>query len=121
MLSSLCGETTFVSWSDYFRQSYLHKIDEFLVMSWKANLRNLGYDGRTTQRDLAHIVYVIILHKTFVLSEVCGKPGGKDETIQLMIRMFYACFVLPIVKYRPEWYATYHLVGFILHTLVPLM
>ena len=56
-------QTTFVSWSDYFRESYLHKIDEFVVVSWKANLRNLGYNGRTTQRDLARILYIIILRK----------------------------------------------------------
>ncbi len=114
-------QTTFVSWTDYFRESYMHKIDEFLVVSWKANLRNLGYNGRTTQRDLARIVYFLILRKAFVLSLVWGKPGEEDATIELMIRMSYACFVLPIVKYRPEWYATYHMVGFILHTLVPLM
>ena len=114
-------QTTFVSWSDYFRESYLHKIDEVLVVSWKANLRNLGYNGRTTQRDLVRIVYVIILRKAFALSLVCGKPGKKDETIQLLIRTFYAYLVIPIVKCRPEWYATYHMVGFILHTLVPLM
>jgi hypothetical protein len=103
-------QTTFVSWSDYFRESYLHKIDEVLVVSWKANLRNLGYNGRTTQRDLVRIVYVIILRKAFALSLVCGKPGKKDETIQLLIRTFYAYLVIPIVKYRPEWYATYHMV-----------
>jgi hypothetical protein len=99
----------------------MHKIDEFLVVSWKANHRNLGYNGKTNQRDLVRIVDIIILRKVFTLSLVCGKPAKKDETIELIIRMLYSCFVLPIVKYRPELYTTYHMVVFIFHTLVSLM
>ena len=98
-------QTTFVSWSDYFRESYLHKIDEFLILTWKANLKNLGYNGRTTQRDLARILHVIILRKAFALSLVWGQPGKKIEAIEMMVRMFGTCFLLPIIKYRPEWYA----------------
>jgi hypothetical protein len=103
-------QTTFVSWTDYFRESYLHKIDEFLVLTWKANLKNLGYNGRTTQRDLARILHGIILRKAFALLLVWGQPGKKDETIEMMIRMFGTCFILPIIKYRPEWYAIYMLI-----------
>jgi hypothetical protein len=41
----------------------MHKIDEFLAVCWLANLRNLGYNGRTIQRDFARIFFVVSLRK----------------------------------------------------------
>ena len=35
-------QTTFVSWSDYFRESYMHKIDEFLGRELEGEPQELG-------------------------------------------------------------------------------
>jgi hypothetical protein len=102
-------QTTLVSWSDYFRERFLHRIEEFLVVCWLANLRNLGYNGRTIQRDFARIFFVVSLRKAYVLSLVCGKLGKEDETIELMIRTFNAFVITLLTKYRPEWYPIYSL------------
>ena len=102
-------QATFVSWSDYFRESYMHKIDEFLAVCWLANLRNLGYNGRTIQRDFARIFFVVSLRKAYALSLVCGQPGKEDETIELIIRTFNAFVITLLIKYRPEWYQIYSL------------
>ena len=100
-------QATFVSWSDYFRESYMHKLDEFLAVCWLANLRNLGYNGRTTQRDFARIYFLASLRKSYVLSHVWGQPGKEDETIELMIHTFNAFVTSVLVKYRPEWSLLY--------------
>jgi len=100
-------QRSFVSSSDYFRESFMHKLDEFLAVCWLANLRNLGYNGRTTQRDLARIYFVASLRKAYVLSHVCGQPGKEDETIELMIHTFNAFVTSVLVKYRPEWSQLY--------------
>jgi hypothetical protein len=102
-------QTTLVSWSDYFRERFLHRIEEFLVVCWLANLRDLGYNGRTIQKDFARIFFVVSLRKAYVLSLVCGKPGKEDETIELMIRTFNAFVITLLIKYRPEWYPIYSL------------
>jgi len=111
-------QATFVSWSDYFRESYMHRIDEFLAVCWLANLRNLGYNGRTTQRDFARIFFVVSLRKAYALSLVCGQPGKEHETIELMIRTFNGFVITLLIKYRPEWYQIYSIADVTFSSLV---
>jgi hypothetical protein len=77
----------------------------------------LGYNGRTTQRDLARIVHFNIL-KAFVLSLVCGQPGKEHETIELMIRTFNGFVITLLIKYRPEWYQIYSIADVTFSSLV---
>ena len=100
-------QTTFVWWSDYFRERFMHRIEEFLAVSWLANLRNLGYNGRTTQRDFARIFFVVSLRKACALSLMFGQPGKDDETVELMIHTFNAFVITLLIKYRPEWFQIY--------------
>ena len=100
-------QTTFVSWSDYFRERFMHRIEEFLAVSWLANLRNLGYNGRTIQRDFARIFFVVSLRKACALSLMFGQPGKDDETVELMIHTFNAFVITLLIKYRPEWFQIY--------------
>ena len=114
-------QTTFVSWSDYFRESYMHRIDEFLTVSWLANLKNFGYNGRTTQRDFARIFFVVSLRKACALSLMCGQPGKEDETVELMIHTFNAFVITLLIKYRPEWFQVYSIADCSFDSLVFLI
>jgi hypothetical protein len=43
----------YVTWYDYCQESFVHNVETFLIVLWSANLRLLGYNGRTIQKDLA--------------------------------------------------------------------
>jgi hypothetical protein len=114
-------QTTFVSWSDYFRERFMHRIEEFLAVCWLANLKNLGYNGRTIQRDFARIFFVVSLRKAYALSLVCGQPGKEDETIELMLRTFNTFVITLLIKYRPEWYQIYSLADSLVFGLMTML
>jgi hypothetical protein len=114
-------QTTFVSWSDYCRERFLHRIEEFLVVCWLANLRNLGYNGRTTKRDFARIFFVVSLRKACSLFLMWGQPGKDDETVELMIHTFNAFVITLLIKYRPEWFQIYSIADCSFDSLVFLI
>jgi hypothetical protein len=97
-------QKNFVTWYDYCEESYIHRIEEFLVVLWQANLRPLGYNGRTIQRDLALILLACGIRKGCALLMVYGQPGKNEDTTGIAFHML-DCFVnLMNLKYRPEYY-----------------
>jgi hypothetical protein len=102
-------QKAFVAWNDYCQEGYLHRIEEFLAVLWLANLRNLGYTGRTAQRDLALVFLASGIRKSFVLPLVFGQPGRNEETVEIAFHTLNSFVLWSIYKYRPEYNFAYHI------------
>jgi hypothetical protein len=88
---------------DYHKEDFLHKATVCCVTLWLANLKRLGWNGRTTQRDLSRVFMAMTIRcfisLTFAHEEQL-RSGGQGVS----------CFICAVlVKYRPEYLVTWAL------------
>ncbi len=104
-------QRSFETWNDYLRESYIHRIGQFLFFLWLANLRTMGYNGRTIQRDLSTFFLASTFRKFFgllrVLDQVYGQPGQIEEGIEIAFHLFNTFLSSQLVKYRPEYFSAH--------------
>jgi hypothetical protein len=113
MISNLVQlQTDFVTWSDYFRESYVFKVQECLAVVWQASLRTLGHNGRTIQRDFPIIFLAFFLQKSFVLILMSFPPENQGEQKLILSHCLHCLVTWCVAKYRPEYYTAYHIFFF---------
>jgi len=97
-------QTKFVTWSDYCQESYVHRVEEFFTVLWLANLKRLGYNGRTAVTNFVLLVSAITIRKGIAIGQVYGNPGKNAEAIQLLCHMLFCFCNACLIKYRPEYF-----------------
>jgi hypothetical protein len=95
-------QKNYVTWQDYCQETYIHGIEGVGLVLWLSNLRQLGYNGRTIQRDLVRLLLAITVRKGCALILVYEHPGKHDETIEIALHMFNSFIQSGTAKYRPE-------------------
>jgi hypothetical protein len=100
----------FVTVHDYCQERYLHRLEEFSVVLFQANLRKLGYNGRTIQRDMVLIFIAAAIRRCIVLFLWFGQPGKKEDSIQLMFHIFNTFLSAGFLKYRAEYFAPHRVI-----------
>ncbi len=97
-------QTKFVTWSDYCQESYVHRVEEFFTVLWLANLKRLGYNGRTAMTNFVLLESAITIRKGIAFGQVYGNPGKNAEAIQLLCHMLFCFCNACLIKYRPEYF-----------------
>ena len=108
----------YVTWYDYCQESFVHNMETFLIVLWSANLRLLGYNGRTLHRDFALAILACLIRQGFSLRLIYGQSGKNEEAIETALHMFNSCMSWVLCKYRPEYYNAYQLCRVIFEHLV---
>ena len=105
-------QENFVTSTDYFRESYVFKVQQCLAVVWLASLRKLGYSCGKIQSDLSIIFLALFLQRALALILMSAQQEDQEEKLLIIWNMVHCLVTACVAKYRPEYYSAHHICFF---------
>jgi hypothetical protein len=109
-------QKNYVTWSEYFQESHIRRVEFVFVLLWSSTLRKMGYKCKTIPRHLTLIYIARGIRASFELFRVCRQPGKYQEGIDAFVWIFEVGIATPcLITYGQEYWCTGVVIGLTMH------